>query len=131
VRLLTTGREDARALGEALRREEGLLVVCLCAAWCYICNEFQPVLARMAEADAANRYLWLDIEDDAQVADDIEIDDFPTFAVFRRGEPVFFGVSLAREAAVARMLSALQGETRPVAVPEAVAKLPAALAGAR
>ncbi len=129
MRLLSTGREDARALGEALDREDGLLVVCLCAAWCYICNDFQPVLARIAQADAANRYLWLDVEDDAELADDIEVENFPTFAVFRGGEALFFGVRRAREAAVARMVGALTDPgARAVGVPEPVARLPRALA---
>lgn len=129
MRLLTTRSEDAAALGEALNRGDGLLVVCLCAAWCYVCNDFQPVVARMALADGANRYLWLDIEDDAAFADAIEVDDFPTFAVFRGGAPLFFGVSRPRDGAVARMLAALADPgVRPVSVPEAVARLPGALA---
>jgi len=131
VRLLTIRREDAGALGEALKRNDGLLVICLCAAWCYVCNDFQPVVARMALADGANRYLWLDIEDDAALADDIEIDNFPTFAVYRGGESLFFGVTRAQEGAVARTIAALaQSDARPIEVPEAVAKLPAALASA-
>jgi thioredoxin reductase (NADPH) len=129
VRLLTTRSEDGGALGEALSRDDGLLVICLCAAWCYVCNDFRPVLARLALADGANRYLWLDIEDDAAFADGIEVDDFPTLAVFRGGEPLFFGVSRPRQGAVAHTLAALADPgARPGGVPEAVARLPGALA---
>src|SRR6185503_1006201 len=126
--LLTTDPRDARALEDALGRARGRVIVCLCAAWCDTCEEFMKTFARLSDADAGSAYVWIDIEDDAAVAGDIDVENFPTIAVFRGGRPVFYGVTLPQEPVVARTLAALADPAAPVVtVPEAVARLPQAL----
>ena len=106
----------------------GLLVVCFCAAWCDTCDGVRTALERIAARDENGTYIWLDIEDDAALVDEIEIENFPTLAVYRDGGPLFFGVSLPQEGVIARTLHALaSGDSRTVEVPDAVARLPAAL----
>ena len=105
-----------------------LLVVCFCAAWCDTCDGVRTALERIAARDEKGTYIWLDIEDDAALVDEIEIENFPTLAVFRDGKPLFFGVSPPQEGVIARTLGALaSGDTRTVDVPDAVARLPLAL----
>ncbi|MDW8470148.1 MAG: thioredoxin family protein [Burkholderiales bacterium] len=107
---------------------EDLLVACLCAAWCRTCGEFRDTFARLEKANAGARFVWLDVEDDAELLGDVEIENFPTLAVFRGGAPVFFGVTMPQEGVVARTLEALaRGAPAPVAVPPEIAALPAAL----
>lgn len=115
-------------LAELLARDPGSLVVALCAAWCETCRAFRPVFERLAAAQRDSLFLWLDIDDDSVVAGDIEIDGFPSLAVFRSGLPVFFGVAEPQERHLVRVLAAMaEGLPRPVSVPEAVAVLPRTL----
>jgi thioredoxin len=106
----------------------GLLVVCFCAAWCDTCDGVRAALERIAARDAASTYVWLDIEDDATLVGDIEIENFPTLAVYRDGNPLFFGVSPPQEGVIARTLAAFaSADAKFVEVPEAVAELGARL----
>ena len=106
----------------------GLLVVCFCAAWCDTCDGVRAALERIAARDAANTYVWLDIEDDAALVGDIEIENFPTLAVYRNSTPLFFGVSPPQEGVIARTLAAFaSADATAVGVPAAVAELGARL----
>ncbi|MDH3319570.1 MAG: thioredoxin family protein [Betaproteobacteria bacterium] len=111
---------------------EELLVVCLCAAWCYICNDFRAAFAGLARAHRHVGFIWVDIEEDRALVGDVDIDDFPTLAVFRGNTPVFFGVTRPQSPVVARTLASLLGaEPQPVAVPHQVAALPRSLGSRR
>ncbi len=114
-------------LGQALA-ERPLLVVGLCAAWCNTCAEFQAAFDRLADARADATFVWLDIEDDADVAGDIDVDNFPTIAVFLHGRLVHFGVSLPQAGIVTRLLDAIDGSTRTFDADAGVTGLPARLA---
>jgi thioredoxin reductase (NADPH) len=106
-----------------------LLVVCLCAAWCKACNEFRATFDELARANEASRFVWLDVEDDSALVGDIEIENFPTLAVFRGDRPLFYGVTMPQAGVVARTLAALASDQRdPAPVPAEIAGLPAALA---
>jgi thioredoxin reductase (NADPH) len=84
-----------------------LLVVSLCAAWCDTCNEFRLAFERIAGARPHMRFLWLDIEDDAEICGEVDVENFPTLAVWRGGTLLFYGVSLPQEGGVARLVDAL------------------------
>jgi thioredoxin 1 len=104
------------------------LVVCLCAAWCDTCSEFRDTFARLERAHPGATFVWLDVEDDAAMVGDLDIENFPTLAVFRDDEPRFYGVTLPQEGVVSRSLqSFLREDAKTVAVPQEVAGLPAAL----
>ena len=104
------------------------LVVCLCAAWCDTCAEFRDTFTRLSRAHPQAAFVWLDVEDDAALVGDVDIENFPTLAVFRAGAPRFYGVTLPQEGVVARTLSLVLEEKHPVtAVPKEIAGLPAAL----
>ncbi|MGH8221912.1 MAG: thioredoxin family protein [Woeseiaceae bacterium] len=100
-------------------------IVALCAAWCDTCRAFRPVFDRLAGARPNARFIWLDVEDEAALVGDIDVENFPALAVFRGDVPVFFGVCLPQQAVIARLIAALM-QDEPVAapVPDAVAALP-------
>ena len=105
-----------------------LLVVCLCAAWCKTCTEFRDTFDKLAHADAGADFVWLDVENDSALVGDIEIENFPTLAVFRGGKPLFYGVTMPQEGVVARTLAALKRDDRDaIDVPEEIAGLPEVL----
>jgi thioredoxin reductase (NADPH) len=109
--------------------QDALLVVCLCAAWCKACTEFRATFDKLAGDNAEAKFVWLDVEDDSALVGDIEIENFPTLAVFRGAKPLFYGVTMPQEGVVARTLAALARDVRdPAAMPEEIAGLPTALA---
>lgn len=99
-----------------------LIVVSLCAAWCETCGRFHESLQRIAQARPDVVFVWIDIEDDADIAGDVEVETFPTLAVYRGFEPLHFGVSLPHEAAVARLIDALADRGAPLVDPPAATR---------
>ena len=62
-----------------------LHVACLCAAWCRTCDGYAPVFERaLAELHAEHpglRSHWIDIEDQAELVGDFDVETFPTLVV--------------------------------------------------
>ena len=125
--LLSTSTDDRAALRTRLRDRPALLVVGLCAAWCHTCDEFRATFARIAARRPAELFLWLDIEDDSEIVGDVDVDDFPTLAIFSGASILHFGASLPQQFVVERLLDALERD-RAIAAPEAVATLPQRIA---
>jgi len=116
------------ALAERLADGSSLVVVCLCAAWCDTCGEFRAALARIAAARPGQLYVWLDIEDDSELCGEIDVENFPTLAVYRGGRLLHYGVSLPQEGTVARLIDELATRSAGAAeAPRAVLELPEAL----
>jgi thioredoxin reductase (NADPH) len=130
--VLTTAPADRDAVTNAFAAESRLVVVSFCAAWCDTCNEFRVAYERIAAARPHAAFVWLDIEDDAAVAGDVDVENFPTLAVYRGGVPVHFGVSLPHESTVLRLIDALAGSGDAMrGAPPAVAELPAQMTALR
>jgi thioredoxin 1 len=89
-----------------------LTVVVLCAAWCKTCREFEPVVDRVAAARPGVRFVWCDIEDEAGVCGDIDVENFPTLAIFRDAELLHYGVSLPHERTFARVVDEMSDAAR-------------------
>lgn len=125
--LLTTSRDDASRMAAALMERE-FLVVGLCAAWCGTCTEFREAFEALAAAHRDQVFVWLDVEDDAALAGDIDVENFPTIAIFQRDRLLHYGVSLPQRGVIARLLSSLDSRSKTAAAEEAVTALPALLA---
>jgi thioredoxin len=103
-------------------------VVALCAAWCDTCAEFRAAFERIAAARPDHLFLWLDIEDDAEICGDIDVDNFPTLAIYRGGALLHYGVSLPQEGMVARLVDEIAARSEAITdAPEPVIALPLAL----
>lgn len=127
-RVLTLAqRAPLAAALAALARGERILVVGLCAQWCGTCREFRPAFERIAAAQPRASFLWLDVEDDASITDDIDVDNFPTLAIFGPTGVLHHGVSLPHEHVVARLVESLLEARRNVPADAGVAGLPDAL----
>ncbi|HEV2978249.1 MAG TPA: thioredoxin family protein [Casimicrobiaceae bacterium] len=100
-------------------------VIALCAAWCDTCGEFRATLERIARARPEIVFVWLDIEDDSAICGDIDVENFPTLAIYRGERLLHYGVSLPQEGTVARLIDEIA--KRPdgtVSAPQAVLDLP-------
>jgi thioredoxin 1 len=60
-------------------------VVCLCAAWCRLCDSygavFDAVLKPFEASQPTLRKHWIDIEDEAALVGDLDIETFPTLVI--------------------------------------------------
>ena len=83
-------------------------VVCLCAQWCGTCRDYRPLFEEIARTHPHLRFAWVDIEDDADVAGDFDIETFPTLLVAGADGTRFMGPLLPHAATLARTLAALR-----------------------
>lgn len=117
------------ALAANQRDGASLVVVCFCAAWCDTCGAFREAFERIAGARPREIFVWLDIEDDSAICGDIDIENFPTLAVYRGERLLHYGVSLPQEGTVARLVDELATRTDTIAdAPSPVLDLPRAMA---
>jgi thioredoxin 1 len=122
--VLTCAPADRDVVAKAFAGSLQLIVVSFCAAWCDTCTEFRGAFERIADARPHALFVWLDIEDDSVIAGDVDVENFPTLAVYRGTTPIHFGVSLPQEGTVARLIDALADRTQPATVPDSVRDLP-------
>jgi thioredoxin 1 len=124
-------RHDRVALEAYFAGGTAPLVVALCAAWCDTCTEFRATFERIADARPGMVFLWLDIEDDSEICGDIDIENFPTLAVYRGTLLLHYGVSLPQEGTVARLIDGIAERSEAdIAAPQAVHDLPKSLLAA-
>ncbi len=97
------------------------LVACLCAAWCGTCRDYRAVFDAVAAGFPDHEFVWVDIEDESALFDDIDLDldieTFPTVAVVHRGSALrFFGPVLPQAGALARIVEASRGAAQAVGI---------------
>ena len=67
------------------------LVVCLCAAWCGVCGDYRARFTQVQAKFPLLEFVWIDIEDEADLLHPLDIEDFPTLLLAVGEEPRFFG----------------------------------------
>ena len=82
-------------------------VVCLCAEWCGTCRDYRPLFEQVARAHLGLRFAWVDIEDHADIADEFDVETFPTLLVADAAGTRFLGPLLPHAETLSRMLTAL------------------------
>ena len=68
-----------------------MLVVCLCAEWCGVCREYEGRLQQVQAKYPQARFLWIDVEDEADLLHPLDVENFPTLLLAVGDEPRFFG----------------------------------------
>lgn len=91
-----------------------VLTIALCAEWCGTCREFRGVLEKLAVTYPNVVFSWIDIEDDAELVADLEVESFPALLIVRDGVPLYYGMILPTEAAVVPLLRTVAGSERPL-----------------
>ena len=92
--LSLTLKNDNRDQVSAALEEGRWLVACLCAAWCGTCTDFRNRFEELAALHPDKQLVWIDIEDQAEVVGDLDIDNFPTLLIQHRDTVAFFGTIL-------------------------------------
>lgn len=67
------------------------VIACLCAAWCDTCTAYKKKFDELATLHPSQRFVWIDIEDQAAVVGELDISNFPTLLIQQRDVVCFFG----------------------------------------
>jgi hypothetical protein len=106
-----------------------LLVVCLCADWCGVCRDYQQsfeAVSTLIQADDPSaRFVWLDVEDEADFLHPLDVDNFPTLLIGVGDSPRFWGAITPQAATLERLVrsAAQDGGNAPLDNPALVALL--------
>jgi len=87
------------------------LVACLCAAWCGTCRDYRTGFDALAAQFPGTRFLWLDVEDEAELLDDYEVENFPTLLIQRDDTVLFFGTMLPHHELLRRTIESFQAQS--------------------
>lgn len=90
-----------------------LLVACLCAAWCRLCEDYRATFAAAAAAHPSHRFVFVDIEDEAERLQALDVENFPTLLIAAGGELRFLGVLTPQPQTLERLLRAAQADELP------------------
>jgi len=94
-----------------------VLVACLCADWCGSCREYRSRFDQVQSSFPEARFVWVDIEDQAELVDPVEVENFPSIMVLVDGQTRFFGTVLPHLETLERLVKA-QIETPAIAAPQ-------------
>ena len=86
--------------------EDAWVIACLCAAWCDTCRSYRDSFDRLAAQHPDKRFAWIDIEDQADLLGDIDVENFPTLLMQRRDTVAFFGTVLPDAKLADRLIQA-------------------------
>lgn len=102
----TTLHSDNRAEVSAALAQDRWIVACLCAAWCGTCASYRATFEELAARHPDKYFLWVDIEDHADVVGDLDVENFPTLLIQRHEYVSFFGAMLPDPLVAHRLLLA-------------------------
>jgi thioredoxin-like negative regulator of GroEL len=88
--ILTLDHENRSQLAAMLAGGRWV-VACLCAAWCDSCCEYQATFETLAQRHPEKYFVWIDIEDQADLVGDLDVENFPTLLIQRAELVAFFG----------------------------------------
>jgi thioredoxin 1 len=103
-----------------------LHLACLCAGWCRTCDSYRPTLQHISAGFVAAGQLapprWIDIEDEADLVDDVDIETFPTLLIYDEHRVLFAGPLTPQpevlQRLVERLLSVHEATSEVPEVPE-------------
>ena len=93
--------------------DQPLLVACLCAAWCKTCDEYRDTFEALSALHPDWSFAWVDIEDEADLVGDHDIEDFPTLLVQRGDDVLFLGALTPQKGVAQRLLESLAEASAP------------------
>lgn len=103
--MLTLAPANRSQLLQSLQQNQWVMA-CLCAAWCNTCTAYRQEFAGLQERFPQLQLVWIDIEDEAEVVGDLDIENFPTLLIARGADTAFFGTVLPEVALAERLLQA-------------------------
>ena len=105
--------DDLNAVQNRLKNSRWL-VACLCAAWCGTCTSYKNDFDGLAEQFPDKCFAWIDIEDHAELVDELDIENFPTLLIQRDDDVAFLGTMLPDVSQLKRLLASIEENTGPI-----------------
>jgi thioredoxin 1 len=102
---ITLENDNRAAIAEALAGDRWT-VACLCAGWCGTCTSYRAAFEQLATRHPDKHFVWIDIEDQADVVGELDVENFPTLLIQRADTVAFFGTVLPDPALAERLLAA-------------------------
>jgi len=102
---------DNRAEVAAAIAGERWIVACLCAAWCGTCGSYRAAFEDVAARHPDKFFVWIDIEDHADVVGDLDVENFPTLLIQRHELVAFFGTMLPDPGLAHRLVQSQSGQS--------------------
>ena len=97
--------------------EAAVLVVCLCAEWCGVCRDYEARFKQLQTKFPQARFLWLDVEDEADLMHPLDVENFPTLLLAVGHEPRFFGPVTPQPEMLERLIRAQTQDASAPALP--------------
>lgn len=97
---------------------DGWTVACLCAAWCGTCSTYRATFEDIARRHPDKQFVWIDIEDQADLVGDLDVENFPTLLMQRGDTVAFFGTMVPDGGVADRLVQAQAAQS-----PEELARL--------
>jgi thioredoxin 1 len=117
---------------DAPTQDAPVLVVCLCAQWCGVCREYESRFAQLQNKFPQARFLWLDVEDEADLMHPLDVENFPTLLLAVGNEARFFGPVSPQPELLERLIRAQTQDASATALTDpAVAALVRRIRGAK
>lgn len=109
-----------------------VLVVCLCAEWCGVCRDFRSRFEQVQARFPQAQFLWIDVEDEADLLHPLDVEDFPTLLLAVGDAPRFFGPVTPQLEMLERLIRAQTGSAgAPALANQPVAELVARIRASR
>ncbi|MBS1186081.1 MAG: thiol reductase thioredoxin [Burkholderiaceae bacterium] len=102
---LTLHADNYQTLLDSLA-DNDWIVACLCAEWCGTCRGYRKGFDEMAERHPDKHFIWIDVEDHADLLGDLDAENFPTMLIQRGDIVTYFAPVLPDHRQVERMLAA-------------------------
>jgi thioredoxin 1 len=102
---LTLDLDNRDQLADALS-DGRWVVACLCAGWCGTCGSYRAAFDTLAARHPDKLFVWIDIEDQADMVGDLDVENFPTLLIQRADLVAFFGTMLPDPVLSARLVQA-------------------------
>lgn len=96
------------------------VVACLCAEWCDVCKTYRAGFDQLAARHPDKQFVWIDVEDQAEVVGDFDVENFPTLLIQRGDTVAFFGTVLPDAQQANRLIQAQTDKNLPDLIAESL-----------
>ncbi|NYT58844.1 thioredoxin family protein [Alcaligenaceae bacterium] len=103
-------QHNISTLTARLRAQQGLAIVCYCAAWCDTCTEYRPGFDALANKMPEHTFIWVDIEENPELLGDEDVENFPTLLIQDQRGSLFFGTLLPHISHLERLITSMDND---------------------